>query len=91
VPYYLALDDISVTPLLAPTLAGVAATANQVSLTWNALAGLGYQVQYTTDLVNPNWINLGSAMTASSNTLTLSDTNSVAIAPERFYRLLLVP
>ena len=89
-PYYLGLDDVSVTPLVAPSLAA-ATTGNGVTLSWNTLSGLGYQVQYTTNLANPNWINLGPTQTATNNTLSMSLSNSPPVVSQRFYRLLLVP
>jgi hypothetical protein len=46
-------------------------------------------VQYKTNLLQTNWVNLGAAVTAATNTLTLTDTN--AFAPQRFYRLLVTP
>ena len=89
-PYYLGLDDISVTPVVAPSLAGVN-TGNGLSLSWNTVPGLGYQVQFATNLANPTWINLGLMQTATNNTLSISVTNSPAVASQGFYRLLLVP
>jgi hypothetical protein len=39
----------------------------------------------------PNWVNLGSPMTAAGNTLMLEDTNSLTSSPTRFYRVLVSP
>ena len=61
------------------------------NLTWNAVSGLVYQVQYTTNLLQPNWLNLGPSMTANNSTLTVSDTNGPSSSPQRFYRVLLIP
>ena len=91
-PAYLALDDVSVTELLPSssiaTIAGFEVGASKVPrLTWNTGAGLVYQLQYKTNLSQPNWINLGSPLTAVTATLTLTDTNAAQLSPQRFYRL----
>ena len=87
-PYYLALDDVSVTPYLPPTFnLAQPATAAGFNLNWTTIAGLTYQVQYTTNLDQPNWINLGGSQTANTTTLNLVDTNAVPSSPGRFYRI----
>jgi hypothetical protein len=93
-PYYLALDDISVTPLPPPVfnLAQVqAAPSAAFNLAWSAVPGAAYQVQYKTNLVQTDWINLGGPVTAATNTLSISDTNALILSPSRFYRILLAP
>jgi hypothetical protein len=64
-----------------------APSAGGFTLTWSTVAGNSYQVQYVSDLGATNWINFGSAITASSSVATVSDsfTNS-----QRFYRVLLL-
>jgi len=56
------------------------------------MAGLNYQVQYTTNLVaQPDWINLGGVVNATGSTVSLTDTNAIANSPQRFYRIQLLP
>jgi hypothetical protein len=87
-PYYLGLDDVSVTPYLPPSFnLAQPATAAGFNLNWSTVAGLTYQVQYTTNLNQTAWINLGSPQTANANTLNLVDTNAVPSSPGRFYRI----
>jgi len=86
-PYYLGLDDISVTPIPMPAFQAATATANNFNLTWAATTGLVYQVQYQTNLLQTNWINLGNPLMATTNVLTVADTNAISISPQRFYRL----
>jgi hypothetical protein len=86
-PYYLGLDDISVTPIPVPAFQAATATANNFNLTWAATTGLVYQVQYQTNLLQTNWINLGNPLMATTNVLTVADTNAISISPQRFYRL----
>jgi hypothetical protein len=47
-----------------------------------------YQVQYKTNLLQTNWINLGNAITATNVTATA--TNLIGSDPQRFYRLQLL-
>ena len=87
-PNFLGLDDIS---LKAVTTAAIKATlrkADGFQLVWTASQGSVYQPQYKTNLAQPDWINLGGAITADGDTLSLTDTNAYQMAPQRFYRLL---
>jgi hypothetical protein len=90
-PYYLGIDDVSVTPLLPPAFNSAQNGTAGFNLAWNAVSGLVYQVQYTTNLAHATWINLGKPLIAASATLTMSDTNAVSSAPQRFYRLMVSP
>ncbi|HWD18451.1 MAG TPA: protease pro-enzyme activation domain-containing protein [Verrucomicrobiae bacterium] len=91
VPGYFGLDDVSVTPI--PTAAfATATTSNQsFTLTWPTLAGLTYQVQYSTDLTQPSWANLGAPVIATGSSLSISDPMDPSGAPQRFYRLAVAP
>jgi hypothetical protein len=86
-PFYLGLDDVSVTPVPVPVFQTLIKTNSTFKFTWNALAGVKYQVQYNSDLVQGAWINLGNPVTAAGNTVTVSDTNAITSSPQRFYRL----
>ena len=44
-----------------------------------------------TNLLQPNWINLGNSLTATGSTLTLLDTNVITSSPSRFYRIVEQP
>jgi hypothetical protein len=90
-PYYLGLDDISVTPLVSPLFKVAQKSSASFNMTWGAVTGLVYQVQYSTNLSQPNWINLGNPLTATGNTLSVTDTNGVSAARQRFYRLQVTP
>ena len=85
---YFGLDDVSVTPIPTPTFTGFSKKTNGLSLTWNALAGVVYQVQYKTNLLQTNWIIL-STNTATGN--TISFTNTISADPRRFYRVRRLP
>jgi hypothetical protein len=84
------LDDVSVTPVPTPSITGVTQTNGSISLTWNALSGLMYQVQSCTDLTQTNWINLAGGPIAATNA-TISASDVIGPDPQRFYRVILLP
>jgi hypothetical protein len=88
-PYYFALDDVSVTALRAPVFQSLVAADGSVKLSWTAMAGPSYQLQYTTNLIQSAWMNLGGVINGTNGTVTAAD-NSPA-DPQRFYRLQLLP
>jgi len=60
-----------------------------VTLTWTAVIGQQYQVQYTGNLAGP-WTNLSLVLTATTHTLTQTDVFNPA-QPQRHYRVVLWP
>jgi hypothetical protein len=77
-------------PLPIPSLTGVNQTTNAFGFSWSAVSGLSYQVQYKTNLSQPDWSNLGSAILATNTTMTVSD--PIALGPsQRWYRVALLP
>jgi len=72
-----------------PEFQAVTLTNSTLNLTWSTEAGGTYQLQYNSDLSSTNWKNLGSPVTATG--ATLSTTDSLTNAPQRFYRLVLSP
>ena len=90
-PAYFGFDDVSVTPVAPVTFKSTVRAANNFQLAWNTTTGMVYQVQYKTNLFQPNWVNLGAASTAKTNTLAITDTNAFTVSPRRFYRLLVSP
>jgi subtilase family serine protease len=91
-PWYLGLDDVSLTPIPAlefqPTT--VMVTNQNLKFAWSALTGLVYQVQFKTDLLQTNW-NVLKNIPATNTVVTFVDTNPIAGSPQKFYRLLLLP
>jgi hypothetical protein len=90
-PDYFGLDDIAVTPLMPVAFKSTVRSASNFQLTWGANTGFVYQVEYKTNILQPNWINLGGATLAKTNTLTVTDTNAFKLSPQRYYRLQVVP
>jgi hypothetical protein len=71
-------------------LGGASVSGADLQLTWDALAGVNYEIQMTTNLVPADWQSIGS-ITADTNTCSFVDTNILNLADQRFYRLVLVP
>jgi hypothetical protein len=86
---YFGLDDISVTPIPTPAFQSAASVGGSITLTWAAMTGVTYQLQYTASLSAPNWSNLGPPITASNGVIATSD-NQPADS-QRFYRVVLAP
>ena len=60
-----------------------------LSLTWSAVIGLMYQMQYQTNLGQANWSNFGTVVTATNATMTTLD--AIGPVPQRVYRVVLLP
>jgi D-alanyl-D-alanine carboxypeptidase len=80
------LDVLSPPQLRPPT---VLANNTGVALTWSTSSGLKYRVQYKENLSDANWMQVGSDVTATTTTTSLSDLN-IGGTSSRFYRIMLV-
>ena len=89
-PYYLGLDDITVKPVAAPHLRAIVQSPAAFKFTFDTSPGATYQVQYKTNLFQPDWMDLGNPMLSVTNTVRFSDPDT-AIYPQKFYRLKLLP
>lgn len=87
-PSYFGLDDISLTPVPTAAFRSAAKSKDSFTLTWTATTGVTYQVQYKTNLLQADWINLSAPQTASGNAVSISDSSG---DPQRFYRLVVAP
>ena len=72
-----------------PIFNSVNRVGNAINLSWSAVTGQTYQVQYRTNLTQNNWSNVGSTVVATNATATLSDLPGSD--RQRFYRVFLVP
>jgi uncharacterized repeat protein (TIGR03803 family) len=74
---------------IAPVIQSFTSVSNVLTLTWSAVAGQAYQVQYNSDFVSAHWSNWGGILVASNGTMSASD----VIGPElqRLYRVVLLP
>jgi hypothetical protein len=62
--------------------------SSDFGFTWGAIPGVTYQVQYKTNLVQADWVNLGDPITTTNPAASILD--SFGTDPERFYRVQLV-
>jgi hypothetical protein len=69
-----------------PVLQSVTATGGTVTFAWSAVVTAVYQLQYSTNLAQGDWSNLGGAITATNAVMSAAD--SIGPDPQRFYRLL---
>ena len=72
-----------------PALGAVQFTVGGVQITWSALAGRTYRVQYSGTLGANDWIDLPGDVMATGETATSTD--SLPVATQRFYRIIVVP
>jgi len=59
------------------------------SLTWSAVSGHTYRLQYNVDLGAANWSNLAPDSIATG--ATAGTTDSLGAEAQRFYRVILLP
>jgi hypothetical protein len=89
----LAIDNLSFSATAQASLSVVSMSAQasgaNVILTWPGLAGQMYQVQFKTNLTDASWIPLNPP--AQGTGVGLSLTNSLGGAPQRFFRLAILP
>jgi hypothetical protein len=77
---------IAVSP---PLLQPLQLTNRVVRLTWTAISGRTYRAQYKSTLAATAWTDLLPDITAITSTASTTDASSGA--PQRFYRILLLP
>jgi len=70
-----------------PYIQGVTQKNGSFTFSWNALAGQSYQAEYKTNIVQTNWTDFGSPITATNGTMAASD---LMTNLQRFYRVTLL-
>jgi hypothetical protein len=89
----LAIDNFSFSATAEASLSPVSMTAQasggEVVLSWPGLIGQIYQVQYKTNLTESTWLPLNAPDQGTGSSLSL--TNNLGSAPQRFYRLAILP
>lgn len=70
-----------------PAFESIAKSGGQINLTSSAIPGRAYQVQSATNLTQPDWTALGSAVTATNDALDITD--PLPESPQKFYRAIL--
>jgi hypothetical protein len=80
-------SDQAMTPT-APAL-GAQISGSDLVLTWFSLPAITYQIEYTDNLTNNNWLPLGNSISGTGT--ALSFTNLVSLSGQRFFRLAILP
>jgi O-glycosyl hydrolase len=71
-----------------PFIQSAQQSGNSFTFTWSAAQYQMYQIQYTADLTQNVWTDLGGPITATNSTATASDSISNS---QKFYRVVLLP
>jgi hypothetical protein len=87
-PAYLTLDNVSLLAITLPVIQASLASDGTITLGWNTVPGTSYQVQYTTSLSSPNWLDLNKPVAANGSTANVTDTPEPDL--QRFYRVVVV-
>jgi uncharacterized repeat protein (TIGR03803 family) len=80
---------LTVAGATSPKILGAAQSGDTLSLSWLALVGRSYQLQFATNVAETNWFNAGASITATNTMMTTSDTSGSD--SQRFYRVVLLP
>jgi hypothetical protein len=72
-----------------PVIESIVASDGSITIRWATVAGKSYRVQYSSNLEEPIWNDLGSDVTASGSTATQADVTTAGT--ERYYRVVLSP
>ena len=88
-PAYFGFDDVSVLPVVPPTLQWVSSLGRTVRFAGNTMTDLVYQAQYATNKFPAIWLDLGAASTATNSSTIFTDPNPPDL--QRFYRIVVRP
>jgi uncharacterized repeat protein (TIGR03803 family) len=77
------------TVVYPPVFLSVVRSNCTLALTWSAIPGQRYRLQYSTNLPAKSWSSLGASVFPTSNSVTAHD--NVCTNTERFYRVMLAP
>jgi hypothetical protein len=75
-------------PMPPPAFLSIGPTSSGIGLTWSAVPGRWYQLQYKTNLNQAGWNNL---ITVPADGPTVTGTDSTSSDAQRFYRVGLLP
>jgi peptidoglycan hydrolase-like protein with peptidoglycan-binding domain len=79
----------SITVVPRPMFTEIPRTNDGVGLTWTAIAGLSYELQFSGPETSQLWTNLQTVVAAGNG--TASGTDAVSFAEQRLYRVRVVP
>jgi hypothetical protein len=76
----------SVMVVIAPVIEAISISSNTATITWSAITGQSYRLQYKSDLGETNWNDILPDVTASGSTASKDD--PLDSNPQRYYRIL---
>jgi hypothetical protein len=82
--------DVVVTTNIPPVISSIAIVANGVKFQWTAPTNEQFQVQWTTNLAQPNWQLFPNVITSTTGNFSFVDTN-MPLLLMKFYELILLP
>jgi hypothetical protein len=81
--------SFTVVVVLRPVIQSIVQTNSTLAVTWSAIPGNRYELEFNENVESATWSALGPAVTASSN--TASQTDIFGVSTRRFYRVRLLP
>ncbi len=84
-PAAFGLDDVTVQPVTGPVLNATVVTKGNLTISWNAILNVSYQIQSSTNLGISGWSNVGSAILATNNLISVS--LPISNISRQFYRV----
>jgi hypothetical protein len=81
------LDDVSLKPLPAIGFHSIGRSNGGIELSWAGANGVSYQLQYSTNLLQGPWIDVGGSVAGKGTTISVTDSTLLTNATQRFYRL----
>ena len=84
-----ATNSFSIIVAPPPVIQGLAISNNMVTVTWSAMPGQGYRLQFKNHFADTNWTDVPGDMWPS-NTPAIT-TNAFDITQPRFYRVMVLP
>jgi Immunoglobulin domain/Bacterial Ig domain/Fibronectin type III domain/Immunoglobulin I-set domain len=79
----------SVIVVTKPLIQSIQSSEGAVTISWSAIAGQTYRMEYKTNLTDPEWISLVGDVVSQGT--TASKTDSTLTQERRFYRVILIP
>jgi hypothetical protein len=73
----------------APSILSIGITNNTASIAWSSIVGRTYRLQYKPSLATNAWTDITPDFPASA--ITTTGTNTLGGAPQRFFRVVLLP
>ena len=73
----------------APLFTGLNVSGGSLNLSWSAMAGRSYQLQFKTNVTQVNWQNLSGTISATNYTASVS--GPIGPDQQRYYRVILLP